>query len=54
MCDSDRVSSSARDRELAAECEKLADLATDDNTKAYYRELAAYYLERARSDQPCD
>ena len=54
MCDRDPVSNSARDRELAAECERLADLATDDNTKAYYRELAAYYLERARSDQPCN
>jgi hypothetical protein len=54
MCDRDQVSSAARDRELAAECERLAELATDDNTRAYYRRLAAYYLERARSEQPCN
>jgi hypothetical protein len=52
MCD--QVNSAARDRELAAECERLADLATDDNTRTYYRRLAAYYLKRARSDEPCN
>ena len=53
MCDRDHANSAARDRELAAECERLADLATDDNTRTYYRRLAAYYLKRARSDEPC-
>ena len=53
MCDRDRVSRAARCRELAAECERLVVLATDDATQIYYRQLAEYYLARARSEEPC-
>ena len=54
MCDRDRESRAARCRELAAECERLAVLATDDATRIYYRQLAEYYLARARSWEPCN
>jgi hypothetical protein len=54
MCVRDQASGPDRDRELAAECERLAALAADDATRTYYRQLAAYYLKRARSDAPCN
>jgi hypothetical protein len=49
MGDEDQVQKAARDRELAAECERLAALSADDSSRTYYRRLAEYYLSRARS-----
>lgn len=52
MCDRDLLGKAARYRELAEECERLVDLATDESTRAYYRWLAEYYLARARAIEP--
>jgi hypothetical protein len=54
MGDCDHAGKAARYRELAAECERLAALATDEPSKVYYRQLAAYYLTRARASEPCN
>jgi hypothetical protein len=46
----DRSSRAARYRELAAEREHLAALATDSNVRAYYQKTAEYYLSLAHAE----
>jgi hypothetical protein len=48
MCD--RSSRAARYRELAAEREHLAALATDRDVRAYYQKTAEYYLTLAEAE----
>jgi len=48
MCD--RSSRAARYRELAAEREHLAALATDRKVRAYYQKTAEYYLMLAQAE----
>jgi hypothetical protein len=47
---SDRLSRAARYRELAAEREQLAMLATDDRVRVHYQNMAAYYLMLAQAE----
>jgi hypothetical protein len=54
MGDRDDSNSAIRFRELAAECEELAALATDRDARNYYQVLAAYYFTRAGAGERCD
>ena len=46
----DAFNQAARYRELADECLKRAELATDDEVRAHYRRIAENYLIVARTE----